>query len=336
MWKNKSVLVTGACGTVGRCLIDKLLQQGVRSVVAFDHAESQVYDLGQRYKQDDRVRSVVGDVRSRDSLLSAMHNVDFVFHGAALKHVNLGEVTPDEIVSTNVIGVQNVIHAARHSGVERVLFMSSDKAVNPTNVMGTSKLMGERLISAANHNGRSSPIFCSTRFGNVLGSSGSAVPTFMKQIASGQPVSLTDVNMTRFVMTPDQAVQLLMDGIAQAQGGEVFVTKMPVMSIRDMIAAVIELYAPKVGRDPADVAVNVVGRRPGEKLYEELLSSEETSRVVETKQFFVIYPAIRSPRVPEPAWTQGVPEYRSDTQPLMTIKEIKEYFLMHRLLESSP
>jgi FlaA1/EpsC-like NDP-sugar epimerase len=333
VWKDKSILITGAGGTIGRSLLENVLHRQVHQVIAFDHSETEIYKLSQHYAHDKRVRAIVGNVRSRDSLLSAMHGVDIVFHGAALKHVNLGELTPDEIVGTNIIGVQNVIHSARIADVERVVFMSSDKAVNPTNVMGTSKLMGERLISAANHNGRSRPVFSSTRFGNVLGSSGSAVPTFLQQIRAGQAVTLTDPQMSRFVMTPNEAVALLMKAAELAQGGEVYVTKMPVMMIRDMLSAIIDLYAPSVGRNPKDVAVTVVGRRPGEKLYEELLSSEESNRVTEMEQFFVVHPAVRGAGTRAPSFTSGLREYRSDAQSPMTLDEIKRYIVDNRLLE---
>ncbi|QDO96316.1 SDR family NAD(P)-dependent oxidoreductase [Ferrovibrio terrae] len=332
IWTGKTVLITGACGTVGQAMMPRLLAKGVGRIIALDNAESKIYELGQFSPALDRILPVLGDVRSRDCLLQAFRDVDVVFHGAALKHVNLGEAAPDEIVATNIVGVQNVIYAARACGVRRVVFMSSDKAVNPTNVMGTSKLMGERLISAANYGGQTKPVFCSTRFGNVLGSSGSAVPTFMNQIRTSQPITLTDEGMTRFVMTPVEAVDLLIRAAEQATGGEVFVTKMPVMAIRDMIQGIIEIYAPQLGRDPGSVTVKITGKRPGEKLFEELLSSEEGSRVRENDDFFVIRPAITAtPQVKEVAKTPHA--YRSDEETCMSVRDIVDYFKRYRLLD---
>ena len=330
-WKDKSVLITGACGSVGLVLIDRLLNLGVDRVVALDHAETSIYDLDQAYRENNSVEVLVGDVRNRDSLLRGMLGIDVVFHGAALKHVNLGEMTPDEIVLTNIYGVQNVIHAAKHANVERVIFMSSDKAVNPTNVMGTSKLMGERLISAASFNTKG-PIFSSTRFGNVLGSNGSVVPTFMKQIASNANLTLTDERMTRFVMTQDDAANLLISAAERAEGGEVFVTKMAVMRISDLAQGMVDLYAPKAGRDPSSVQINIVGKRPGEKFYEELMSGEETSRVFETEDFFVIHPAIRRSDSNPVEFSHGVDEYRSDMQVAFSLDQVKEYLVENRIL----
>ena len=333
-WDSKTVLVTGACGTVGRRLVRVLLDVGVPNVIALDNSESQIYELGELYSQEDRVRPVLGDIREHDSLASQIRDVHVVLHGAALKHVNLGEQMPDEIVRTNILGLQNVIHAARSLGVEALIFMSSDKAVNPTNVMGTSKLMGERLISAANRQGAAGPIFASTRFGNVLGATGSVVPSVMRQIESGGPVHLTDVNMTRFVMTVDEAVRLLIVAVERARNGEVFVTKMPALAIKDLIQVVVELYAPVVGRDPKSVFTRFVGRRPGEKLYEELVSGEETSRVVETDEFFVIYPALGPSHLPCLDGPRAISEYRSDAQSLMTIKNIRNFFMENNIIEN--
>jgi FlaA1/EpsC-like NDP-sugar epimerase len=333
-WSDKSVLVTGACGTVGRTLIDKLLSMGVRRVVALDQAESGIFEIGRFYSVETGVEALVGDVRNRDSVLRGMQDVDVVFHGAALKHVNLGEMTPDEIVHTNVLGVQNMIHAARAAKVERLIFMSSDKAVNPTNVMGTSKLLSERLISAANLSA-SGPVFSSTRFGNVLGSSGSVVPTFLDQIKRGVDLTLTDEAMTRFVMTCNEAADLLVRAAERAEGGEVFVTKMQVMRIPDLAQSVLQLYAPTLGRDPNEVKIAIVGKRPGEKIYEELMSSEETTRVVETDAFFIIHPAIARPGLPKPDFTQGLDEYRSDHQSALDLAAIDKYLADNQIIENA-
>ena len=221
--------------------------------------------------------------------------MDIVVHAAALKHVELSERAPFEVVQSNILGVQNVIEAADATSVARVLFTSSDKAVNPTNVMGTSKLMGERLMTAANARlGGSSTVFASTRFGNVLGSSGSVIPIFMRQIEAGGPVTLTEPEMTRFIMTVKEAARLVLDSIWQANGGEVFVTKMPAIRILDLAQIMIRTMAPVFGHDPEDIDIEIIGAKPGEKLYEELMSDEETRRSVELSRYFAVLPAFRN------------------------------------------
>lgn len=289
--KKMKVLVTGACGTVGRELVRQLLEEyGVAELVAVDNNESELFFLEQRFLFHPESRFVLGDIRDRGKLERAMGGVDVVFHAAAYKHVILCERSPFEAVQTNILGVQNVIEAARAAGVERVVFTSSDKAANPTNVMGTSKLMGERLMAAANVNGARS-IFTSTRFGNVLGSRGSVIPIFREQIRKGGPVTLTDPHMTRFIMGVRDAVRLVIDSAMLARGGEVLVTKMPVIRIKDLAEVMIRELAPGCGHDPADVAIDVIGCKPGEKLYEELMTGEEVRRTLELERYYVIRPA---------------------------------------------
>lgn len=335
---NKSVLITGACGTIGSKLVERTLEQGARRVVAFDHNENGIFQLSQIFDGEGRVVPTIGNVADKNSIANAMSGVDLVFHGAALKHVYLGEQFPDEIVQTNIIGAQNVISAAIESQVERVTFMSSDKAVNPTNVMGTSKLMGERLITGASClRDNSNTIFSSTRFGNVLGSRGSVVPVFMRQIREGKDITLTDEEMSRFVMTCDQAVDLVLGASAMAVGGEVFITKMPVLRIRDLIDAVVAIYAPECNRDPGDVKVKTIGARPGEKMYEELMSSEEVRRAIEIEDYFVVLPALETDTTVKRSYeknsTPAASEYRSDQEQMMSVEEIIEYCNTHKLLD---
>lgn len=295
---NKRILVTGACGTVGSELIRQLLinsEYSPEEVIGIDNNESQLFFLDQSWLNDSRARFFVADMRDKDELRKRMDGVDIVFHAAAYKHVILCERSPDQAVQTNIIGVQNVIAAATEKKVERVIFTSSDKAVNPTNVMGTSKLMGERLMTAANSCQRGEgPIFASTRFGNVLGSNGSVIPIFHNQIAQGGPVTLTNREMTRFVMSIEDAVSLVINSAEFAQGGEVFITKMPVIRIEDLANAMIQTLAPEYGFKSEDVEVEEIGTKPGEKLYEELMSDEETRRSVELEDYFSVLPAFRS------------------------------------------
>ena len=297
IFEGKSILVTGACGTVGYELIRQLLtkpEYAPAEVLGIDNNESQLFFLDQHYIGDDRANFFVADIRDKDELARKMAGINIVFHCAALKHVILCERSPEQAVQTNIQGVQNVIAAAQSRGVEKVIFTSSDKAVNPTNVMGTSKLMGERLITAANSNKRGKgPIFASTRFGNVLGSNGSVIPIFHNQIAIGGPITLTHRDMTRFVMSIEESVRLVIDSAVLAKGGEVFITKMPVVRISDLASAMIEELAPRYGHTPKNIDIAEIGTKPGEKLYEELMNSEETRRAIELKKYFSVMPAFR-------------------------------------------
>jgi FlaA1/EpsC-like NDP-sugar epimerase len=302
-FSGKTVLVTGGCGTVGRELVRQLLQLAPREIRVVDTNESEVFFLEQEL-QDFRRRNPhsrtaslcqLGDIRDADKLNRMFAGVDIVLHTAALKHVILCERAPFDAVQTNILGVRNVIEAALNNDVERVIFTSSDKAVNPTNVMGTSKLMGERLFTAANSlKMQRRTIFSSTRFGNVLGSRGSVIPIFARQIEQGGPVTLTDARMTRFIMTLEESCRLVLSAAEKARGGEVFVTKMPVIRIADLARVMITELAEDAGFRPAQIPVTEIGAKPGEKLYEELMSDEETRRTVELSEMFAVLPAFRS------------------------------------------
>jgi FlaA1/EpsC-like NDP-sugar epimerase len=340
---GKSILVTGACGTIGAELVDQLLADPAyapRSLVGIDNNESALFFLDQRYLDDQRAHFYVTDVRDRDALTELMRGIDIVFHAAALKHVILCERSPGEALQTNINGVQNIIAAANTNGVETVIFTSSDKAVNPTNVMGTSKLMGERLITAANSHKRSGgPVFASTRFGNVLGSNGSVIPIFHKQISQGGPVTLTDRSMTRFVMSIRESVRLVLDSAEMAKGGEVFVTKMPTVRIEDLAMAMIEELASRYGRAACEVEVVEIGVKPGEKIYEELMNDEETRRTVELEKYFSVLPAFRGVAqqveysYPDTISTTVDKPYVSSKEVPLTKDEIKQFLRDNGLLD---
>ena len=294
-YKNKRVLITGACGTIGRELAIQILEKFIANeLVCLDNNESALFFLEQELKRFGNVKYFLADVRDKDKLAKKMKGIDIVFHTAAFKHVIMCERSPFEAVQTNILGVQNVIYGAMENGVEKVIFTSSDKAVNPTNVMGTSKLMGERLMTAANSNLRDGKtIFASTRFGNVLGSRGSVIPIFQEQIRKGGPVTLTDIDMTRFIMSKKDAVTLVIDSAQLAKGGEVFVTKMPVIKIEDLARAMVNALAPVYGHDPEKIRIDIIGVKAGEKMYEELMSMEETRRSLELSRYFVVIPAFK-------------------------------------------
>ena len=308
-------------------------------MIGIDNNESELFFLDQRHLDDSRSRFFVCDVRDENGLRQVMSGVDIVFHTAALKHVVLCERTPSQAVATNILGCQNVITAAIANSVERVIFTSSDKAVNPTNVMGTSKLMGERLMTAANSSQKNGgPVFASTRFGNVLGSNGSVVPIFHNQIAQGKSITLTDFGMTRFVMSLKQAVTMVLDSSRLAKGGEVFVTKMQVMKISDLAEVMRDVLAPVYGYEPSQISIDIIGTKPGEKLYEELMSGEETRRALELEDYFSITPAFKGIYQNIAYDYAGVVSdcvsnpYVSENEVHMTKAEIRSFLEEHELL----
>jgi len=294
-FSKKRVFLTGVCGTVGRELLRQIIFQKPEEVIGIDNNETELFFLSEEYGSYPNIRLFLGDVRDATKMDSKMRGVDIVVHAAALKHVILNERSPVDAVQTNVQGTQNIINAAITNSVSHVIFTSSDKAVNPTNVMGTTKLLGERLITAANAYRRGKdPVFSSTRFGNILGSRGSVIPIFERQIAAGGPITLTDPEMTRFIMTIEDAVRLVMESVPLARGGEVFVTKMPIARIADLAEVMIDELALHYGYSKTQIKIDCIGIKPGEKLYEELISGEETRRTVELENYYVIKPAFAS------------------------------------------
>jgi FlaA1/EpsC-like NDP-sugar epimerase len=290
---NRSWFISGVCGTIGRKLLHKVLELSPKQVIGLDNNESELFFLYEEQKKNPFVKLYTADLRDEREVESRIASCEIVLHAAAVKHVFLCEESPFAAIHANILGTQNIIDAAVNAGVERLLLTSSDKAVNPTNVMGTSKLMAERLVTAANARvRRGDQIFVSTRFGNVLGSRGSVIPLFMHQIRMGGPVTLTSPQMTRFIMTMEEAVNLVMDSLFLARGGEVFVTKMPVIRVHDLAEVMIEELAAEYGYRPSDIPIEVIGPRPGEKMYEELMSEEEIQRSIDLPKYFVIRPAI--------------------------------------------
>ena len=325
---GRRVLVTGGSGTIGGRLVDHVLAREPEVVRVFGRDETKQFYQRQRLRHRADVRYLIGDIRDRDRLLRAIEGVDVVFHCAALKHVESGEYNPFEASLTNVTGTQNVIDACLAQGVRTMILTSSDKAANPTSVMGASKLLAEKLVTAAaNYRGHHPTVFASVRFGNVLGSRGSAVELFAAQVAAGGPVTVTDPAMTRFVMSTDRAVDLAVEAARVAHGGEVFVFKMPAARLADLVTAAIDVFAPLHGRRPADIATVRIPVRPGEKAYEELMTEEESARARDVGTMYAVLPAIDTPHDLDEAYAD-VPAaplgaYRSDAVEPMPAGEVE-------------
>lgn len=289
-YSNKKILVTGGVGSIGSNLVKKLLTLEPAIVRVFDNNETGLFDLEQDLRSE-KIRILLGDIRDRERLNMAMEGIDIVFHTSALKHVPLCEYNPFDAVKTNVLGTQNVLEAALSNEVKKVINVSTDKAVSPTNVMGATKLLAERLTISANYySGKNKTVFSSVRFGNVLNSRGSVIPLFMKQIREGGPVTVTDRRMTRFFMDISAASDLILLAGEIAKGREIFILKMPSFQIEDLAEAMIEEYAEVSGFRPEDIPIKIIGTRNGEKLYEDLMAEEESERAYERDNMFLIIP----------------------------------------------
>jgi len=333
MFKDKKILVTGGTGSIGRKIVYELLKYDPQVIRIFDTDETRESVMQDNLKKHPNIRFLLGDVRDKDRLLRAMEDIDIVFHTASLKHVLSCEYNPFEAIKTNVIGTQNIIDVAMSEEVEKFVFTSSDKAVNPTNVMGATKLLAERLVTAANYyKGPRKTVFFSVRFGNVLGSRGSVTYLFKKQIKKGGPVTITDPNMTRFVMSISQAVNLLFKSTTIAHGGEIFIFKMPSVRILELAKIMIEELCHVYGYRTNEIKLKIIGKKPGEKLYEELMTQSESGRSLETKDMFIVLPEIRedfiidTSRYPNAKPTR-LSSYTSNDAKFLTKREIRKSVL---------
>lgn len=330
---GKKVVITGGAGTVGFEIAKQILNYPVKSVRIVDNDEHRLFELEQAHQSEDRLEFYFGDIRDGDELSRLFSDMDYCFHAAALKHVPFCERSPFSAVRTNIDGTSEVVRAALDNNLKKVLFTSSDKAVNPTNVMGTSKLMGERIFTASNFmsKGAHHVVFASTRFGNVAGSSGSVVPLFCRQIENGGPVTLTDKRMTRFMMTVSEAVKLVIESMVIAEGGEVFVTKMPTLKISDIAEVLIDMLAPLHQKEPSDIQIIETGARPGEKLWEELSSEEESRRVFACDEFLVVQPFGKSGETKNPPryggrdWAKSTVIYNSDLETPLDKDAVRDF-----------
>jgi len=284
IFKDKKILVTGGTGTIGSAIVKRILTYHNPAVVRIlSNDENSLFEMMQTFGDQDQIRYLVGDVRDEKRMVKAADEIDTIFHCAAMKHVPFCEYNPFDAVQTNVIGTNNVINAALVNNVEKMITISTDKAVNPISTMGATKLLAEKLTIDANfyYKGSKRTIFSCVRFGNVLFSRGSVVPLFESQIKSNHSLTVTDVNMTRFMMKTSDAISLIFKTISISKGGEIFILKMPVVRLEDLIDVL------TLGRR---VRREIVGVRPGEKMHEELMTGMESLNAFETDDMLIILP----------------------------------------------
>lgn len=281
MFKDKVLLITGGTGSFGGAVLKRFLNTDIKEIRIFSRDEKKQDDM-RRYYQNDKIKYYIGDVRDISSIKNAMHDVDYVFHAAALKQVPSCEFFPMEAVKTNIVGTDNVLTAAIEAGVKKVICLSTDKAAYPVNAMGTSKAMMEKVFTAKSRTvSGDKTLICGTRYGNVMCSRGSVIPLFIEQIKNGQPLTVTDPNMTRFIMSLEEAVELVVFAYENAETGDIMVLKSPACTVGVLAQAVKELF-------DADNEIKIIGIRHGEKMYETLLTKEEAAKAIDMGDFFKV------------------------------------------------
>lgn len=325
VFTDKVLMITGGTGSFGHTILDRLLQTDVREVVIFSRDEKKQEDMRLDLASS-RVTFCIGDVRSYDSVKHAMRDVDYVFHAAALKQVPSCEFYPMEAVLTNVYGTENVLNAAIDNRVERVVLLSTDKAVYPINAMGITKALAERLLLAKSRTlGARSPTMCITRYGNVMGSRGSVIPLFVEQIRSNRPVTVTDPKMTRFLMSLEESVDLVLYAFGCGRQGDTFVQKAPACTIENLAIAIKELF-------DRQAIVKTIGSRHGEKRFESLISREEVAKSEDMGRFIRIPADHRDLNYHDVVadhdlGTNVAEDYTSDNTTQLSVAEIKELLL---------
>ena len=325
MFTNKILLITGGTGSFGHAVMKRFLNTGIKEIRIFSRDEKKQDDMRKQYKND-KLKFYIGDVRDLASVKNAMHGVDYIFHAAALKQVPSCEFFPLEAVKTNVLGTENVIEAAIAAKVKKVICLSTDKAVYPINAMGISKAMMEKVMIANSRNvSIEETTICGTRYGNVMASRGSVIPLFVQQIKAGLPLTVTDPQMTRYLMSLEEAVELVLFAFQNASQGDIFVQKAPASTIGELALAVKELFQ-------ADNPLKIIGTRHGEKLYETLLTREEMAVAEDLGNYYRIpadgrdlnydqYFVDGRERVTE-SW-----EYTSHNTSRLTVEQVKEKLL---------
>ena len=322
MFKEKTLLIVGGTGSFGNAVLQRFLKTDIKQIRIFSRDEKKQDDMRKRY-QNDKLKFYIGNVRDIASVKNAIHGVDFIFHAAALKQVPSCEFFPMEAVKTNIIGTDNVLTAAIECNVKKVVCLSTDKAAYPINAMGISKAMMEKVFVAKSKTvNAEETLICGTRYGNVMASRGSVIPLFIEQIKSGQPLTITNPNMTRFLMSLEEAVELVIFAFQNANAGDIMVQKAPASTIGDLAQAVKELFN-------ADNEIRIIGTRHGEKLYETLLTKEEHFVSQDLGGFFRV-PADKRDLNYDKYFIEGEQElssekeYNSHNTNLLTVEQIKD------------
>ncbi|MEQ7218670.1 nucleoside-diphosphate sugar epimerase/dehydratase [Vagococcus fluvialis] len=325
MFENKTLLITGGTGSFGNAVLDRFLQTDIKEIRIFSRDEKKQDDMRKKY-MNSKIKFYIGDVRDIHSIKNAMYGVDYVFHAAALKQVPSCEFFPMEAVKTNIIGTENVVQSAIEAKVKKVICLSTDKAAYPINAMGISKAMMEKVfVSKSRTVDESETLICGTRYGNVMASRGSVIPLFIEQIKSGNPLTVTDPNMTRYLMSLEEAVELVVFAFENAHTGDIMVQKAPASTVGDLAQAIKELFS-------YDKEIKVIGTRHGEKLYETLLTKEEYIKAEEFDGYYRVPADNRDLNYGKyfedgsQALTEQQ-EYNSHNTKILTIPEIKEKLL---------
>jgi UDP-glucose 4-epimerase len=324
MFLNKTLLITGGTGSFGTTVLERFLKTDIQEIRIFSRDEKKQDDLRQHY-QNDKIKFYIGDIRDKRSVDSAMKGADFVFHAAALKQVPSCEFFPMEAVRTNVIGCENVLDSALENNVKNVIVLSTDKAVYPVNAMGMSKALSEKVMVSKSRNTNGYTIFCGTRYGNVMASRGSVIPLFIQQIKNGQALTITDPKMTRFMMTLEDALDLVLFAFKHGNNGDLFIQKAPAASIGVLAQALLELYQ-------ALNPIKIIGTRHGEKLYETLVNREEMVKSEDMGEYFRI-PADTRDLNYSKYFTEGeekvadAEDYTSHNTHRLDLKQTKELLL---------
>lgn len=325
MFRNKTLLITGGTGSFGNAVMKRFLHTDVKEIRIFSRDEKKQDDMRKQYKND-KLKFYIGDVRDLASVKNAMHDVDYVFHAAALKQVPSCEFFPLEAVKTNILGTDNVLTGAIEMGIKKVICLSTDKAAYPINAMGISKAMMEKVFVAKSKTVDSTKtLICGTRYGNVMASRGSVIPLFVEQIKAGQPLTITDPKMTRFLMSLEEAVELVVFAFKNAESGDIMVQKSPATTIGDLALAIKELFN-------CDNEIKIIGTRHGEKLYETLLTKEEYVGAQDMEGFYKV-PADKRDLNYDKYFINGnenlqhVEDYNSHNTVRLNVKEIKEKLL---------
>lgn len=327
---NKILLITGGTGSFGNAVLNRFLETDIREIRVFSRDEKKQDDMRHIYNND-KIKYYIGDVRDLASIKNAMYGVDYVFHAAALKQVPSCEFFPTEAVKTNVIGTDNVLTACIEAGVKKVICLSTDKAAYPVNAMGTSKAMMEKVFVAKSRTvDPNKTLICGTRYGNVMCSRGSVIPLFIEQIKAGQPLTVTEPLMTRFIMSLEEAVELVIFAFNNAESGDIMVQKAPATTIEVLAQAVKELFCS--GND-----IKIIGIRHGEKMYETLLTNEECAHAIDMGNFYRV-PADKRDLNYDKYFKDGdherakLTEFNSNTTELLTVEQTKEKLLSLRYI----